>query len=67
MAGNNNSGRPREDNPKYVQSVRLSVSTLAKVEELSERLGVSRSKILQSVIDSSIDSFSTILQASQKM
>jgi len=61
MAGNHNSGRKQIDNPKYVQSVRLSVSTLVKIDEISEVSGKSKSQVMQHIIDSAIDAHYKLL------
>ena len=66
MGGNHNSGRKRVDDPKYVNSVRVKVSTLVKIEELAERLGVTKSMIMQSAMDNGVESLYQIIQASER-
>jgi len=57
MAGNNNSGRNRLDDPRYHKSVRIRLSTLAQIAELAELHDVSESKIIQEAVESYVGSF----------
>jgi len=51
MAGNHNSGRPSGTNPKIHKTIRIKESTLLTVNELSVRLDISETEIIQTAID----------------
>lgn len=56
-----NVGRPREDDPKYIQSIRLKVSTLVKIDEIADYTGKSKSYIIQEIIDKAVDAHCNLL------
>lgn len=65
MAGNENSGRTRVDDPKYKLSARIRISTQVKIDDISEKLGIEKSKVVQEILDAGIDSLSKILHYAQ--
>lgn len=60
-----NVGRPREDDPKYIQSIRLKVSTLMKIDEIADYTGKSKSFILQEILDKAVDAHCNLLGINQ--
>lgn len=56
-----NVGRPREEDPKYIQSIRLKVSTLVKIDEISDKTGKSKSFVIQEIIDRAVETHYNLL------
>ena len=54
-------GRPREEDPKYIQSIRLKVSTLIKIDEISDKTGKSKSFVIQEIIDRAVETHYNLL------
>ena len=54
-------GRPREDDPKYIQTVRLKISTLLKIDEIAEKIGQKKSYVIQQIIDNAIEAHYNLL------
>ncbi len=61
MAGNNRVGRPRVDDPKMTTpNYTLKQSTIIEIDLLSEELNISRSSLLQTIIENGLNTVKTI-------
>ena len=61
MAGNKNSGRKAIDDVKTPVSYRLPLSTIIELEEVSEKLGKTKSEILQIAVASFMKSLKELM------
>jgi hypothetical protein len=61
------SGRPRSDDPKYIKSIRIEVSTLTKIRIIAEALEEDDTKIIRDAIRNHVDSVYNMLKNSPKI
>lgn len=53
---NKTAGRPKEDNPKDIQlSIRFTNDENKQIEELAEKIGMSKAKLIRSIVLGNID------------
>lgn len=53
---NKTAGRPKEDNPKDIQlSIRFTHDENRQIEELAEKIGMSKAKLIRSIVLGNID------------
>jgi|GEM_PF-2817037 len=67
MAGNNEEkkgvGRPRTNDPKIkLDSIRLKTSTIIDIEVIAEKLGVSKSLFVQTILESEMEKYKNLLK-----
>ena len=64
MAGNNNRGRPRVDDPKInVPNYVLKQSTIIEIETIAEKLNIKRSELLQQVVENGLNIIKNLLKS----
>ena len=66
MAGNNEEkkgvGRPKSDNPKMRFDLRLKTSTIIDIEVIAEKLGMTNSLFVQTILENEMEKYKNLLK-----
>ena len=66
MAGNTkekrNVGRPKSDNPKMRFDLRLKTSTIVDIETVAEKLKISNSLFVQTILENEMEKYKNFLK-----
>ena len=56
-------GRPKTEDPKIkMDSIRLKTSTIIDIEVISEALGISKSLLVQTILENEMDKYKNLLK-----
>lgn len=60
---NTEMGRPRAEDPKMIfNKVRLKMSTIINIEEVAEKLGISQSLLVQTILENEMEKYKNLLK-----